>query len=280
MNSSLIAQTAHETYLKNAERGDVEAIRYMSFVNFVDGNYSEAFSWNKKGAILGDGSSQNSLGRCYEDGKGVAKDIDQAVKWYVKSADNNCPLGITSLADCYAEGKGVKLDEQKAKDLYYKSINLGEFRAKGGLARLLLIEECDKINAGKETDFSEVLKLARDAAEMNERRGLTTLGVCYHSAYGVPQDYAKAIQFYEKVAEMGRRGVLLSLADCYFKLGERDIAYKWYNIAEGVGDSETSKKAAAEKASIARYLTGSQIGDAQEKSRLWVEKFMSAPEQN
>src|SRR5207249_3166415 len=35
----------------------------------------------------GDSYGQNNLGRCYEDGKGVAVDLEQALVWYQKSAD-------------------------------------------------------------------------------------------------------------------------------------------------------------------------------------------------
>jgi TPR repeat protein len=268
-----MAQTAHETHLKNAERGVVESMRYVAFVNIVNKNYTEACNWFEKAAILGDGPSQNSLGRSYEDGLGVAKDINQAVKWYLKSADNNCPMGISSLADCYAEGKGVKTDKQKAKELYTKSIELGDIGGKGGLAQLLFLEEDDKSIAGEEADFTEALKLARDAAENNDVRGILVLGCCYYSPYGVPQDFAKAIQYLERGAEMGRDGFLSMLADCYEKLGKYDSAYMWYNIAEGICKAEVSRDAAMNKFRIAVRLTGREIEDAQGKSSLWVKKF-------
>ena len=50
-----------------------------------DGN--QAVYWYRKAADQGDEDGQYGLGLMYEDGKGVAKDYKQAVYWYRKAAD-------------------------------------------------------------------------------------------------------------------------------------------------------------------------------------------------
>ncbi|GBC10321.1 hypothetical protein RclHR1_09520006 [Rhizophagus clarus] len=47
----------------------------------------KAFELYQKAANLGNIKAQFNLGKIYENGKGVEKDMDQAIFWYKKSAD-------------------------------------------------------------------------------------------------------------------------------------------------------------------------------------------------
>ena len=40
-----------------------------------------AFEWYRKGALLDNARAQCSVGACYERGDGVARDVNEAVKW-------------------------------------------------------------------------------------------------------------------------------------------------------------------------------------------------------
>lgn len=52
-------------------------------------NKQEAVKWFRKAADLGNDDAMWNLGRCYEKGEGVEKNIDQAVYWYKKGAAKN-----------------------------------------------------------------------------------------------------------------------------------------------------------------------------------------------
>ena len=54
--------------------------------------------------------AQYSLGVCYADGRGVAKDYVEAVKWYRKAAEQNHAGAQYNLGVCYANGQGVAKD--------------------------------------------------------------------------------------------------------------------------------------------------------------------------
>src|SRR5215470_8274020 len=64
----------------------------------------------KAKAEAGDAESQVELGLRYEQGKGVAKDQVEAVKWYRKAAEQNNAMGQINLAGCYLQGRGVTED--------------------------------------------------------------------------------------------------------------------------------------------------------------------------
>ena len=48
---------------------------------------NEAVKWYRKAAEQGDVGAQYRLGYLYEDGEGVKKNLNEAVKWYKKAAD-------------------------------------------------------------------------------------------------------------------------------------------------------------------------------------------------
>ena len=49
-------------------------------------NDAEALSWFRKAAVQGYTASQNSIGYCYETGRGVRMSIAEAIEWYEKAA--------------------------------------------------------------------------------------------------------------------------------------------------------------------------------------------------
>lgn len=71
-------------------------------LRYEDGGFGEthvakdmeqAVRWYKKAADQGEPYAQYRLGGCYANGAGVAKDIEQAVQWYKKAADPEDQLG-------------------------------------------------------------------------------------------------------------------------------------------------------------------------------------------
>src|SRR5947209_8753494 len=75
----------------------------------------------KAKAEAGDAESQVELGRRYDEGKGVAKDQVEAVKWYRKAAEQNYARGQNSLGACYEEGAGVAKDQVEAIKWFRKA---------------------------------------------------------------------------------------------------------------------------------------------------------------
>ena len=68
----------------------------------------------KAKAEQGDAEAQFNLGFCYDDGRGVAKDYGEAVKWYHKAAGQNFAPAQFNLCYCYANGQGVVRDKVEA----------------------------------------------------------------------------------------------------------------------------------------------------------------------
>jgi TPR repeat protein len=72
----------------------------------------------------------------YEDGRGVAKDVAQAVAWYRKAAEKGYAPAMGFLGDMYANGRGVARDMAEALAWYRKAAALGNESAKANLKKL------------------------------------------------------------------------------------------------------------------------------------------------
>jgi TPR repeat protein len=74
----------------------------------------EAAKWYRKAAEQGLAKAQDNLGVCYDRGEGVAQDHAEAAKWFRKAAEQNLPRAQSNLGVCYDHGTGVTRDSAEA----------------------------------------------------------------------------------------------------------------------------------------------------------------------
>ena len=80
------AEEAEPELVQKAEAGDAKA--QCALGNYFKGrNINEAFKWYTKSAEQGNAEGQRSLGNCYNFGEGIKQDKGKAVEWYTKSAE-------------------------------------------------------------------------------------------------------------------------------------------------------------------------------------------------
>jgi len=77
----------------------------------------------------GDSAAQALMGFIYRDGKGVAKDDAEAVKWYRRSAEQGETLGQYMLGVVHLFGQGVPRDLAEAASWFRKAAEQGNRRA-------------------------------------------------------------------------------------------------------------------------------------------------------
>jgi hypothetical protein len=78
------------------------------------GRYAAALAKLQPNAEAGDPWSQNQLGNLYMLGLGTEVNIDEALKWYMRSALNNWADAQINVSLMYRYGRGVKLDLVRA----------------------------------------------------------------------------------------------------------------------------------------------------------------------
>ncbi len=69
----------------------------------------------------------------YDEGKGVAQDNNQALRWYRKAADQGHTSAQYNLGVMYREGKGVAQDDKQAARWYRKAADQGDADAQHNL---------------------------------------------------------------------------------------------------------------------------------------------------
>lgn len=111
--------------------------------------FRQQFLEYKAKADKGDAASQNIVGVCYANGRGVAKDEKEAVNWIRKASEQNHPEALFNLGVAYENGQGVNVDIYEAKKWYRKAAelnhagaqnNLGIFHATGQAVKMDPVE--------------------------------------------------------------------------------------------------------------------------------------------
>jgi TPR repeat protein len=96
-------------------------------------NLAEAVRWYRAAAEQNHPRAEENLGNMYQLGRGVAKNCKTAVEWYARGALQNDHGNLYSLARMYHYGLGVKEDRAKAHALYRQSAAFGNVKAREAL---------------------------------------------------------------------------------------------------------------------------------------------------
>jgi TPR repeat protein len=92
---------------------------------YIKGDYPIALQLIRPLAERGNAVAQHNLGLMYADGRGVAQDDAEALKWYRLAAEQGFAPSQTNLGLMYADGKGVLQDDAEALKWYRLAANQG-----------------------------------------------------------------------------------------------------------------------------------------------------------
>jgi len=76
----------------------------------------------KMAADQGHPAARYNLGLCYKKGKGVEKDINEAINYFLLSAEQGHVLSQAILGWCYENGEGVEINIKEAVRFYKLSL--------------------------------------------------------------------------------------------------------------------------------------------------------------
>ena len=132
------------------------------------------------------------VGKCYETGDGVGKDLSEAVKWYRMAADEGHIQGLFELSKCYTFGFGVRKNRVTAGKWLREAAEHGHVTAMFLLGHWLLRE----VGSGVGYDPREAVKWFRRAAEKGDARAMFELGECYEDGIGVKKEPDMAYRWF------------------------------------------------------------------------------------
>ena len=185
-------------------------------------NYAEAVKWYRNTTRHGsyaNGLGFGALGFCYEFGKGVDVDLEEAEKWYT-APDSRGPH--------YPYRTKIREMIRQARD--------------GDAETAYRIGVAFANGIGTKLDIPEALKWLRLAAEKDHPGAFFLIGRCYAEGNGIPKDPAEAVAWYRKAAEKGLPGAQTALGKCLesgFGVREdAEEAFAWYRRAAEQGFAE------------------------------------------
>jgi TPR repeat protein len=131
-------------FQEDAKAGEAKAQFIVGFMNDKAQDIDAAITWYTKAAEQGHAGAQDRLGYKYLYGVGVSSNVTSAIEWYSKAAAQNNIESILQLGDIYLNGNILKRDIGKAAEYYRKAAELGDERAK---TKLELIDQLKQLDA-------------------------------------------------------------------------------------------------------------------------------------
>lgn len=129
-----------EALKKFAAEGDSDVQTTLGFLYHFDIygvglNFEEAIKWYRKAAAKNNSNAKLMLGTMYEEGL-IEGGMKEAIPLYLDAARQENPTAQHLIADCYAEGKGVEKDIEQAIYWYKLSAEQGDEDAQNKLKAL------------------------------------------------------------------------------------------------------------------------------------------------
>jgi len=109
-------------------------------------------------AVAGDTEAQFSLAVALENGEGVARDINQAIAWYLRVAEKGFASAQYNLGNCYQD------DSLQAKDYAASAYWYGKAAEQGHLNATYMLAMCYKNGEGVAEDHKKMKELLQFAA--------------------------------------------------------------------------------------------------------------------
>lgn len=225
---------------------------------------AEAFQLWRNAAELGDLYAQYMLGKCYEIGNGVEKNLLTALELYRCAAEQGLVMAQEYLGRCYYSGHGVAQSYSEAV-FWFRKAALQDFDL---AQRELAI--CYYAGLGVEQDYTQAVEWYRKAAEQGDVYSQYSLAKCYFDEK-VERDSDEIYKWYKSAAEQGHADAQYELARWCYDWGcgteiNREEAFKWFMKAAEQGNAEAQCEVGE------RYYDGNGIEKDCEKAMEWLMK--------
>lgn len=201
----------------------------------VPKDVEEAVDWLIKSADQGNERAQFTLYFVYRDGDGIPPDNDLAGQWLLKASEAGLQDADGELASIYMFGGVFSADDSKANHYLQKLADGGDPWAQYNLAVHM------EFGRGLDVNEKGAAALYRKSAESGYADAQFRLALAYLNARGVPVDYPEAARWMKMAAEADNADAQHSLALMY-RDGQGvennpDLSAKWMSAAAVNGDA-------------------------------------------
>ena len=192
-------QKASLWFRELAERGNSRAQFALAKILLDDERgREEALNWFIKSSDLGNKMASHNIGMMYKDGNGVDKDIREAVKWFVKAAQQDNVESQTILWQIHNSSEFDEDLNEELKDVikhWSSSAEKGNAFAQRNFAWKLLL------GVELEQNASTAFELFLRAAEAGDSSARLQIGIMYKDGIGTDINIVEALKWLECSAE-------------------------------------------------------------------------------
>ncbi|MDD2721081.1 MAG: SPOR domain-containing protein [Gallionella sp.] len=179
---------------------------------------SQPFRDLKARAEAGDADAQLNMGGLYFKGEGVARDLPEAAKWFLKAADQHHPQAQFNLGMMYATGQGVTQNHDEAVKWYRLSAEQGLAVAQLNLGVAYFMGQ------GVPRSEAEAVKWLRLAANQGDAQAQFNLAVMYANGQGIPQDFVESYRLAGLAEAQGHTTAKALRADLKARMSPEQLA--------------------------------------------------------
>ena len=180
---------------------------------------NEAVRWYRKGTIAGNLQATTALAIALLEGRGTGKDPQEAVRLLKLAADKDNLDAMYRLGALYAQGAIVSKDALEAVRLFTKASEAGHAPSMVDLGLMFYNGE------GVQVDMVKAAMWYKRAADLGDSSGMVNLGYLHQQGKGVEQDDVAAVNLYRRAADDGNPAGIHNLASMYESgrgLGRKD----------------------------------------------------------
>lgn len=248
-----------------ATSGDAQA-QYSLGLKYLKGrgvirNIKEAMKWIQKAADQGLASSQYILGLSFATGLGVSKDSKEAIKWFKEAAGQGHIDAQFHLAGIYYAGKHTALNYGEAMKWFLRAAEQNHPKAQ------YVISVAYDMGRGVNKDLSESIKWLKKSANQGYAEAENKLGLAYEYGNGVDKNISEAIKWYIRAAIQDHAGAQCHLGMLYAKgeTVEKNLveSFKWTGRAAKIGDTTAQFNLAL------KYYNGEGVAKDYKKAIKW-----------
>lgn len=184
-----------------------------------DEKYSkELFEKIKSCAISGDRRCQNQLGLWYEVGIGTEKNLDLALEWYMKSAEQGYPSAYKNIVILYELYRGHEIIKQYDK-VYQFFLQASQ---NDDAEMMYYLAKCFYYGIGIKKNNKQAFQWFNKSSKEEYSKAHYAVGLCYHKGIGVGIDIIKSIEYYTKAGMLRDKRAIKKLVELFEKKEYKD----------------------------------------------------------
>lgn len=161
----------------------------------VEKDLEKAYEWYRKAATGGDVNAWLALGKMFDTGTYVDRDPKEAAMWLERAAAKEHPVAMVGLGQKYARGDGVEKDQKRAYELfsraYEKDKRFGSY----------VLGEAIGDGIGCEKNYEKALALFRESHENHFPQGTFNYGMMLEMGLGCEKDEKQGFALIKQAAD-------------------------------------------------------------------------------